>query len=209
MYFNDKSDTNIDSELGKNGDNKLLMLFNKYSKWIIIGIIALIILIILIVILSNRTSYYITLEGDSIINIYQGDKYDEPGYKGYDNKKNDLTDEVVVDDSKVDTSKTGEYTIKYSLHRTTRIRTINVIEKPAEATNLYLKGDLVIKLKVGEEYIEPGWVAIDTFESDLNDKVQVDSNVDTSKEGTYLIIYRVKNSKGVTTSTTRTVIVSN
>ena len=209
MYFNDKSDTNIDKEFGGKSGGGIISIFAKYSKWIIIGVVILILIILLIVLLGNRKRYYITLEGDSVINLYQGDKYDEPGYKGYDNKNNDLTGEVIVNDEAVDTSTIGEYAITYSLHGIKKIRTVNVVDKPIEATYMYLKGDLVVNLHIGDKYEEAGWVVVDTYEPDLNDKVQVDSNVDTSREGSYLIVYRIKNSKGITTSVSRTVVVSN
>ena len=60
---------------------------------------------------------------------------------------------------------------------------------------------------MGDAYEEPGYSAIDAVEGDLTNKVKINSNLDTSKQGTYRIIYSVTNSDGVTTSETRTIIV--
>lgn len=209
MYFNDKSDTNIDDELKNNSGSKFSFLFefiHRYLKWIIIGVVVLILLIILIVFLKGRSNYILLLNGDTEMTVYQGDKFIDPGYTAYDKKKNDVSSEVIVDDSSFDVNKVGEYSIYYTLHRVKRTRKVNVIQKPNGATILYLKGDMTIKLKVGEKYVEPGWL---TGDADLDKKVQVDNNVDTSKVGTYVIIYRVVDKKGVTTSTMRVVEVSN
>ena len=142
------------------------------------------------------------------MNIYQGDKYVDPGYVAYDKKRNDVSSSVVVKDDNVDTSTVGEYIVTYSLKNIRKIRKVNVIEKPVEATYLYLKGDTTIRLKLGEKYKEPGWTVTDPYDDNLTDKVKVDSNVDTSKEGTYRVIYSVTNSKGIVTNVTRVIIVS-
>lgn len=211
MYFNDKSDTNIDDELKESAGSKFginLDFIQRYLKWIIIGVIVLILLVILIVFLKGRSKYILLLNGDAEMTIYQGDKFVDPGYSAYDKKKNDVSSEVEVDDSSLDTNKIGEYSIFYTLHNVRRTRSVSVVEKPLEATYMYLKGDMTIKLKVGEKYVEPGWTVVDTYDPDLGSKVKVESNVDTSKVGTYIITYHVANSKGVTTSATRVVEVS-
>ena len=56
----------------------------------------------------------ITLEGDQEMSVYLDAKYSEPGYTAMDNADGDLTDQVQVK-GKVKTSKTGTYTITYTL----------------------------------------------------------------------------------------------
>ena len=208
MYFNNKrEDTNIDSEF-KGGKKNIDL--GKYKLPIIIagGILLLAIIIGVIVhAVSNRTKYFIQLYGDEAMTIYVGTEYVEQGYVGTDNKKNNLTSEVVVD-SNLNTSTVGEYTIVYKLHNTKKVRTINVVEKPTGYTTIYLKGNLTVYLKIGEAYTEEGYTVIDTVDSDLTDKVKITNNINNAKEGTYQIVYSVTNSSGVTTSETRTVIVS-
>lgn len=58
-------------------------------------------------------------------------------------------------------------------------------------TDLTLLGDEDIVLEVGNEYQEAGYVA-STNAKDMNDKVIVTSNVDTSALGTYKVLYNLK-----------------
>jgi len=208
MYFNEtKENTNIDNQFNNKPNFKDVI--SKFKlPLIIIGSVLLlsIIIIIIILVVKNRTSYFITLEGSSEMMVYKDSVYNEPGYSGLDNKNNDLTNEVVVS-GEVDTSKIDTYTITYKLKNTTKTRTIKVIAKPAQETLIYLNGNSVIHLKVGETYEEPGYSVIDNLDGDLNDKVKITGKVDTTKKGTYKIVYSVENSVGVTTSATRTVIV--
>lgn len=54
-----------------------------------------------------------------------------------------------------------------------------------------LIGEKNIELTVNEEYKEQG-VKIISFGKDIKDKIEIESNVDTSKEGEYTVIYTVK-----------------
>ena len=206
MYFNDsKENTNIDNEF----NSKEKFDFSKYKKIIIIAgaVLLLLIIIILIAVLAKgKKNYFVTLEGDENITIYKGAVYNEPGYSGFDNKKNDLTSEVTVKDN-LDTESTGTYTIIYSLHDKSATRTINVIERPDVITIIRLTGDKNMTLKVGDTFTDPGYKAVDAIDGDLTDKVKKTGNVDTATKGTYRIVYSVVNSKGITTTEVRTIIV--
>lgn len=59
----------------------------------------------------------ITLKGESEITVTRGDKYTDEGVSATDNYDGDITSSVVVDGS-VDTSKAGEYTLKYTVKDT-------------------------------------------------------------------------------------------
>ena len=206
MYFNDnKENTNIDNEFNpKKGFD-----FSKYKKLLIIaGIVILFIIIILIIIAlgKGKKSYFITLNGDENITIYEGATYNEPGYSAFDNKKNNLNNEVKVK-SNLDTESIGTYKIIYSLHSKSVTRTVNVIEKPEITTMIYLNGDKNMTLKVGETFNDPGYKAIDAIDGDLTDKVTKTGEINSTEKGMYKIVYSVVNSKGVTISETRTVTV--
>ena len=204
MYFKDQLE-----EFKENFD---------FKKMLIPIIIAVIFIIgIALIIFGNRSSriisyeyqenYYITLIGDSRMTIYLGDEYNEPGYRASNSKGKDLTSSVVTEGT-VNTNKVGEYTIKYMLQDTAVTRTVIVLEKEKGSTVIHLLGDLVIYLKIGEKYVEPGYEVIDTKDGDsLKDKVKIDNPVNTSKVGVYKITYSVVNSSGITTSKQRTVIV--
>ena len=204
MYFNTNvNGTNIDKEFNK----KEKFNFDKYKKYIFIGLGCILILgLILIFIGRKKTSYYIDLSGNREITIYKGDIYIEPGYTARDSKGNDLTDKVVVNNM-IDISTIGTYEIIYTLNNTEVKRIINVLEKPTGATIMYLKGSTTIYLKVGDTYQEPGYKVIDSVDGNLGDKVTVTGRVDTSKVGTYKLIYSVTNNSGVTTSKQRVIVV--
>jgi len=207
MYFNQNTgNTNIDNEFKRNSS----LNFNKL-KWPLIilgGIILLIILIVVAIkLISNpKTHLFIDLIGSKDMTIYQGNDYLEPGYNAYDNKQNDLTSEVTIK-SNLDINSIGNYQITYSLDNISVTRNISVIEKPKGATYIYLKGNSVINLKLNEKYVEPGYLVVDTVDSNLTDKVKITNNLNINKKGTYKIVYSVINSSGVTTSASRTIIV--
>lgn len=56
-----------------------------------------------------------------------------------------------------------------------------------------LIGDKNITLNLNEEYKEQGVEAI-SFGKDLKDNIIIDSNVDTTKEGEYTVVYSIKSS---------------
>ena len=210
MYFKEKGNTNIDSEFNNNKFD-----IKKFKvPLIIFGIVIILIIGILALFNINKGSlsdmvvdYYLTLEGEELITIYRGDKYVEPGYIGRDNKGNDLTNEVVVS-SNINSSIVGDYEVVYTLNDKILTRYISVVDKPVGATSIYLIGDLTMYLDINSEYVEPGYMAIDSVDSTLTDKVIVKNEIDTSKVGTYYVIYSVTNSSGITIQNKRKVVVT-
>ena len=57
-----------------------------------------------------------------------------------------------------------------------------------------LVGEKEITLNVGETFTDEGFKAV-AFGKDVSDKVQIEGNVDTSTEGTYVLTYTVNNLK--------------
>ena len=216
MYFNNNvENTNIDKELKKkkkskygkkSSDNKSKFIDKK--KILIFSLVMLFVLVVIIFIVSqrNKVKYYIDLIGTEEVTVYQNEIFIDPGYKGHDNKGNDLTDKVVVNNT-IDTLQEGEYQITYTLYGKTVRRMVKVIKRTVGSTLLYLKGSTTIVLKVGDTYEEPGYKVIDSVDGNLGDKVIVSGNVNTSEAGTYKITYTVTNNGGVTTSKERIVIV--
>ena len=211
MYFKEKGNTNIDSEFN---DNNKFDIKKFKVPLIIFGIVIILIIGILVLFNMNKGSssdtvvaYYLTLEGEELITIYRGDEYVDPGYIGRDSLGNDLTDKVVVS-SNIDTSIVGDYEVVYTLNDKILTRYISVVDKPVGATSIYLIGDLTMYLDINSEYVEPGYMAIDSVDSTLTDKVIVKNEIDTSKVGTYYVIYSVTNSSGITIQNKRKVIVT-
>lgn len=204
MYFKEKEDTNIDKEFEINKKSGF-SLKNIPSKYFIIGgiIIFAIIAIIVIILLLTGNKNTIELIGEEKIIITKDSDYIEPGYKAYDKKKNDITNQVQIT-SNVDTSKVGEYEILYSINGITEVRYVTVTEGD---TYIYLKGKVNMYLEKGEKYIEPGYQVFDSVDQNLTEKVKVSGTVNTSKVGTYQIIYSVVNSRNITITEKRTIVV--
>ena len=157
---------------------------------------------------DESLSYYISLKGDEEMTIYLGDEYEEPGYAAADSRGNNLTDQVVVDNP-IDTNKIATYIIRYVLHDTVKVRKVKVTKRPVGKISFHLKGNINVYLNLGEEYVEPGYEATDTIDGDITETVMVDNKLDTSKVGTYSIIYTASNSTGKEKSLERTVTVIN
>ena len=109
----------------------------------------------------------------------------------------DMTKLLKIDISEVDLTKVGKYNIRYYLEYKKKIYEeyyeIEVVDttKP----EIILKGKNVTLL-LNEKYEEPGYEVKDNYDKDLMDKVEVKSEVDTSKAGTYKITYNVTDASG-------------
>lgn len=70
-----------------------------------------------------------------------------------------------------------------------------------------LKGSVTMNLHVGENYQEPGYIATDSEEGDLTNKVYVQSTLNTKIPGTYQITYIITNKNGEKTEAKRFITV--
>lgn len=89
----------------------------------------------------------ITLQGDSKITITKGNKYKEPGYTATDNCDGDLTGSVQID-GKVNTGKTGTYTLTYYVedsygNSASATRTVVVKAKPKVQNTVTPNGKVI------------------------------------------------------------------
>lgn len=71
---------------------------------------------------------------------------------------------------------------------------------------IVLEGDATMVVAKGSEFVDPGFTATMKGE-DVTDKVEINSNVDTSASGVYSVTYSIVNEDGFPASATRTVIV--
>ena len=131
-------------------------------------------------------------------------EYTEYGIKVTHNNI-DVSNSVKIDASNVDSSKLGEYKVKYKYNNEYIYRKVIVIDKISPTINL-IGGDEVYILLNGN-YMEAGYKVTDNYDNDLQDKVTISGKVDIHKEGTYEIIYSVSDNSGNKTSVTRKVIV--
>ncbi len=162
----------------------------------------------------------IVLFGNSVITLNEGDSYIEPGYYAVSSTGELITSDVQVT-SKVDTTKPGTYTIVYKLDSKSVTRKVIVLEKDSptkenpsgggsvQSTFTFtLKGNSMVVLSQGSQYVEEGYTAYDTIDGNLNSKVQITGKVNTNLPGTYVLTYTVTNSRGEVKKLTRQVIVN-
>lgn len=181
------------------------------KKNIILIIILVIILLIGGMFFVARNDYdspYLSLNGASHITIFEGEAYQDLGYKLYKDEKDNNTYQIDVVGN-VDVNVVGNYTVKYQLKdKNSKViyeiyRTINVIAHPISFLDLTLNGDEFICLLLEEEYKELGATAT-RGNININNEIQTIGVVDTSNVGTYNIEY-VVNIDNKTKSVNRTV----
>ena len=76
---------------------------------------------------KNNIIARIEMNGDETIYINKNEQYIELGARAYDSENNDITDEIVIDNSDVNIDKKGEYYVVYSIGKNIVVR--NVIVK--------------------------------------------------------------------------------
>ena len=147
-------------------------------------------------VLENKVTTTLKLFGPEKVTLALNEEYEEIGYYAVDSTGK-IKSKLVNVHSNLDTTKPGIYTITYEIDNVVKTRTIEVLETqeyipPSDNITLSLKGDKVINLSIGDNYIEPGFIAFNNDE-DLTSLVMVDSNLDTSKVGEYTITYKLFN----------------
>ena len=140
----------------------------------------------------------ITLNGPSEYDLEYKEEYEEFGYKAIDNYDGDVSDKVIVRGN-VDSNKLSKYEITYKVfdktaNKTIVKRTINVvdnIEPTIEFNNNINRYSILNKSIDLNDY-----KAIDNYDGDVTDQVNIDGNVDFNKTGNYVLKYSVKDSNG-------------
>ena len=202
--------------------------FDKYEKIIIISLIIILGFLIGIYLLinpketknnpkvENNEISRIVLFGSKTITIEEGKSYVEPGYYAV-TKDGEIKKDVEVTGNEIDTNVPGTYYISYTIGNKKETREVIVEEKDKQEEKkeepisgritLTLKGESMMVLNKGNEYIEPGYVANDTIDGDITDKVKIKGEVNTEQVGTYKITYEVENSNLEKKEVTRTIVV--
>lgn len=159
------------------------------------------------VVILDNVKPAITLKGSVEYFVGLNSEYKDPGFVSIDNVDGDITKKVKIEEH-VDTSKLGSYDVKYTVldtsgNKAEAIRIVRVVDltKPV----LTLKGDSVIKLKLNQKYIEPGYSAKDNVDGDLTNKVTISGSVNSYVIGVYILKYTVKDSMDNVSTKTRTV----
>ena len=144
----------------------------------------------------DTTPPEINLEGGEEYNQSYSKEYEEPGYSAIDVYDENLTEKVAVEKEQISETETKiTYTVSdNSGNKATKVRVVHIVDDVPPV--LTLNGNENMTLIIGNQYKENGAKATDEKDGDLTDKIQTEGNVDTSKEGTYQITYKVSDSKG-------------
>ena len=125
-------------------------------------------------------------------------------YTAYDNYDGDITylvkKEVLKDKVILKAADSNKNVTK----KTIKIKSID-----AQKPQISLNGSETIILNLNDTYTEYGAVSYDSCDGDLNDKIEIVSDVNTSVLGNYTVVYKVSDSYGNTTMVTRNVYVKN
>ena len=146
--------------------------------------------------------------------ITVGDKFNvKKDVTATDKEDGDLTDKIEVVKNDVDTTKPGTYEVVYKVTDSkgaSKKKTIKVTVNPKmemlnEVPSISANDKTIT---VGDKFdVKKDVTAKDTEDGELTDKIEVVKNdVDTTKPGTYEVVYKVTDSKGA--STTKTIRVT-
>ena len=153
----------------------------------------------------DTTAPIITLIGDALISIKQGDAFNDPGSVVTDAE----TGLQAVVSGVVDINTVAVYTLTYDVTdssgnvATSVIRTVEV-KDPIDLTApvFTLNGSSFMTLEVGENFTDPGASATDAVDGNRN--VSISGTVDTSKLGIYTLTYTATDLSGNSVKATRT-----
>ena len=142
----------------------------------------------------------ITLPGPDPQEVECGDPYTELGATANDPEDGDISDDIVIDSSAVDTSTPGDYTVTYNVTdssgaaATEVTRTVNVVDTTPPVITLVGANPQVIESPA--PYVELGATASDTCDLGLGSVVIDASAVDTSTPGSYSVTYNISDASG-------------
>ena len=144
--------------------------------------------------LEKKAKPVISLIGDKSITLKLEDEYKELGAKAK-YRDNDVTKNIKISGN-VDNTKIGTYKITYEISAKNKkksiTREVNVIDDIAP--EITLKGNKEETLLIGKEYNDAGCSAIDNYDGDITDKVEVTNNIDINNPGDYEVKYVVVDS---------------
>ena len=170
------------------------------KKVVKISIILLVIVVAVTIICVFSLSPKLNLEKEEVtINVY--DSYEDISYNATSFGK-DVTDQVVIDGG-VDNESVGKYVITYSVKnnffKTTKKLIVNVID--TVDPELTLIGGNEYNVCSLDNFIEPGYSALDNYDGDITSNVEKKNIKDDEIE------YRVSDSSKNTVTQTRKLIV--
>lgn len=181
----------------------------------IIIIVSLLIVLISIIIgiyfcydrvyLDKVNDISLELNGKETITINLMDQYYEQGAHATF-RDEDITNLIEIENN-IDNTKVGIFEVRYKVTYKEKEKTItrNVKVVDTEIPKLSLKGKSDISIYLGVKYEDPGVEAIDNYDGDISDKVEIDSDVNSNKLGDYIVNYKIVDSSGNMATAQRTV----
>lgn len=155
------------------------------------------------VIVADLVSPEIVLKGTEKVSTC-GKEYTEEGYTATDNIDGDLTKDVVV------TKKSDRiiYSVKdKSGNKKEVVRLLD--SKDTTKPEITLVNSEILTFELNSTYKEFGAKAVDNCDGDISSKIEVISNVDTSKHQVFEVTYKVKDNAGNEATTTRKIKIYN
>lgn len=143
------------------------------------------------------------LKGNEEVTVCPNTTYKEDGYTVTDNYDTDLSSKVIRNES---TEKIIYEVADSSGNKT--IKTRKITYKDTEPPKLQLSKQNEV-IYVNSTYKESSYTATDNCDGNITNKVKVTGSVNSTKIGTYKIIYEVTDSSGNKVTKTRTVQVIN
>jgi hypothetical protein len=163
----------------------------------------LILLIIITISIIYNTLPRLQLNGPQNMVISYRDEYEEQGVI-VKNATGNYMSKIKID-SNIDTKKIGNYYVDYSLKiggKTLHVRrNVKVIDDIDPV--IKLKGEQIIKMSINKQYIEPGYIAIDEYDGDITDKVQITGEIDAENYGEYVLTYKATDNSNNQTEVNR------
>ncbi len=158
----------------------------------------------------DTTKPVITLKGETPVKLEVHSRYTDAGATASDNYDGDITDDVfVVNPVIVDV--VAAYTVTYSVkdgrgNADYIERIVNIVDETRPVITLI--GNSQVTIPLNSAYNDAGATATDNYDGDISNFVDVESNVDASKVGTYYTTYNVTDKNHNTAlQVTRTVYV--
>ncbi len=162
----------------------------------------------------DTTPPVITLIGGDV-DLTVGQAYTEQGATATDNVDGNITSNIIVDDSAVDTNTIGSYNVTYNVSDAAGnaavevVRTVRVSAAPDTTPPVIVLIGGEVNITVGEAYTDPGYTATDNVDGTITASVVVGGNVNTNTVGVYILTYNVSDAAGnAANEVTRTVNVN-
>lgn len=147
----------------------------------------IILLIITIYLVLKFVPIFVSINGDTTINIEVNSEYIDEG------AINPFTRKQLNPIGNVDTTTIGKYKVAYKSFIQTLYRNVNVIDTTAPKIELIGKD---IFLNPNEQYLELGANIIDNYDKDLSNDLIITNNINNQIPGQYEVEYRVSDSSG-------------